>query len=259
MQPRLDYTKVSPGARKAMLGLEAHVAQCGLEHALIHLIKMRASQINGCAYCLDMHSKDARAGGETEQRLYALNAWHETPFYTERERAALAWTEALTLVAETHVPDDVFQAARAQFSEQELVDLTLAVVAINGWNRIAVGFRTEPGTYQPMSRLQGQSIPAHLAQTGNLGPLDLEAVSRLVDDISRSLSVQGGSPALEEIRAEVETLRTVISTPRPKHSWVSDSLTSLKHTLEGATGEVIVDGIKAGQYVEAIGRILGLK
>ncbi|HSD53642.1 MAG TPA: carboxymuconolactone decarboxylase family protein [Burkholderiales bacterium] len=149
MQSRLDYTKVGAGALKTMLDIEAYLVRSGLERPLIHLIKMRASQINGCAYCLDMHSKDARAEGESEQRLYALDAWRETPFYTPRERAALAWTEALTLIAQTHAPDDVYGTARAQFSEQELVDLTLAVVAINGWNRIAIGFRAEPGTYQP--------------------------------------------------------------------------------------------------------------
>jgi AhpD family alkylhydroperoxidase len=149
MQPRLDYTKVSPAAVKTMLHIEAYVAKSGLERRLLHLIKMRASQINGCAYCLDMHSKDARAGGETEQRLYALDAWRETPFYSERERAALAWTDALTLIAQTHAPDDAYREVRAQFSEHELVDLTLAIVAINGWNRIATGFRVEPGSYQP--------------------------------------------------------------------------------------------------------------
>ena len=149
MQPRLDYAKVSPGAFKTMLDFETYLAKCGLERSLIHLVKMRASQINGCAYCLDMHSKDARAEGETEQRLYALDAWRETPFYSARERAALAWTEALTLIAQTHAPDDVYQDARAQFSEQALADLTLAIVAINGWNRIATGFRAEPGKYQP--------------------------------------------------------------------------------------------------------------
>jgi AhpD family alkylhydroperoxidase len=121
----------------------------GLEHALLELVKMRASQINGCAFCLDMHSKDARAAGETEQRLYLLDAWREAPFYSARERAALAWTEALTLVSETHAPDDVYAEARAQFSEKELAALTMAIVAINGWNRIAIGFRSEPGSYQP--------------------------------------------------------------------------------------------------------------
>ena len=122
---------------------------CGLESSLLELVKTRASQINGCAYCLDMHTKDARAHGETEQRLYALPAWAETPFFTDRERAALAWTEAVTLVSETHVPDDVYELARQHFNEKELVDLTLAVVAINGWNRLSIAFRSVPGTYQP--------------------------------------------------------------------------------------------------------------
>lgn len=149
MSARIDYAKVSPGAFRAMLGLERYVHGCGLEAPLLELVKMRASQINGCAFCLDMHSKDARAAGETEQRLYLLAAWRETPFYTGRERAALAWTEALTLLADGHVPDEVYEEARRHFSEQELADLSLAVVAINGWNRLAVAFRSEVGTYQP--------------------------------------------------------------------------------------------------------------
>jgi AhpD family alkylhydroperoxidase len=149
MSPRIDYNKVAPGALRAMFGLERYVHDSGLEPSLVHLIKMRASQINGCAYCLDMHSKDARAGGETEQRLYVLNAWREAPFYTERERAALEWTEALTLVAENHVPDEIYNGVRQHFSEQELVDLSLAIVAINGWNRLAISFRSEAGNYQP--------------------------------------------------------------------------------------------------------------
>ena len=161
MQPRLDFTKVSPAALKTMLDIEVYLAKSGLERPLIHLIKMRASQINGCAYCLDMHSKDARAEGETEQRLYALDAWRETPFYTARERAALAWTEAQTLIAETHAPDDVYQTVRAQFSEQEIVDLTLAVVVINGWNRIAIGFRAEVGSYQPAKHARVAKIAEH--------------------------------------------------------------------------------------------------
>jgi AhpD family alkylhydroperoxidase len=152
MTQRIDFTKVAPNAVKVMMGLQQYVNGSGLEHSLLELVKMRASQINGCAYCLDMHSKDARARGETEQRLYLLDAWREAPFYTERERAALAWTEALTLVSENQVPDEVFEEARAQFSEEELVKLTLAVVAINGWNRVAIGFRAEPGTYRPASR-----------------------------------------------------------------------------------------------------------
>ena len=157
MQSRLESQNVSPAAYQAMLGLETFIRkQSKLEPALIELIKMRASQINGCAYCLDMHSKDARAAGETEQRLYALNAWRETPFFTDRERAALAWTEAVTLVAQTHVPDEVYKEARAQFSEEELVNLTMAVVAINGWNRLAIAFRAVPGEYQPAAqKVQG--------------------------------------------------------------------------------------------------------
>jgi AhpD family alkylhydroperoxidase len=160
MEPRMDYPKASPGAYRAMLGLETFVRQSGIDHGLLHLVKMRASQLNGCAYCIDMHSKDARAAGETEQRLYALDAWRETPFYTPRERAALAWTEALTLVREGHVPDAVFQEARAAFSEQELMDLTMAVVAINGWNRIAIAFRAVPGTYQPPARKPAEPAAA---------------------------------------------------------------------------------------------------
>ncbi len=149
MQPRVAYTKVVPGAMQAMSGLEAYLAACGLEPSLLDLVRTRASQINGCAYCIDMHTKDARARGESEQRLYALNAWRETPFYTERERAALAWTEAVTLIASGHVPDALYEEVRQHLSEEELVNLTLAVVAINGWNRFAISFRTLPGTYQP--------------------------------------------------------------------------------------------------------------
>ncbi len=151
MQPRIEYSKVAPGALEAMSGLERYVHQSGLEPSLVELVKTRASQINGCAYCIDMHTKDARARGETEQRLYGLVAWRETPYYTERERAALAWTEAVTRVSEGHVPDDVYEMARAHFTEKELVDLTLAIVAINGWNRLAISFRTVPGSYQPRS------------------------------------------------------------------------------------------------------------
>ncbi len=132
-----------------MQGLEKYVAECGLEQSLLELVRTRASQINGCAYCLDMHTKDARANGESEQRLYALPAWKEAPFYTERERAALLWTEALTLIAANHVPDEVYEQVRQHFSEAELINLTLAVVAINGWNRIAISFRSLPGSYRP--------------------------------------------------------------------------------------------------------------
>ncbi len=152
MKQRIDFPKASPQGFRAMLGLQGYVNDSGLEHSLLELVKMRASQINGCAYCLDMHSKDARAAGETEQRLYLLDGWREAPFYTDRERAALEWTEALTLLTEGHVPDAVYEAARAQFTEDELIKLSLAVAAINGWNRLMIAFRTEAGTYQPRPR-----------------------------------------------------------------------------------------------------------
>ncbi len=148
MEERIHYAKVSPGAYHAMLGLEKYLHECGLEEGLLHLIKLRASQINGCAYCLDMHWKDLRAIGENEQRLYSLDAWRECPYYTDRERAALAWTDAVTRVADTHVPDDVYEEASKQFTEKELADLTLAVATINAWNRLAIAGRTTPGTYQ---------------------------------------------------------------------------------------------------------------
>jgi AhpD family alkylhydroperoxidase len=149
MKPRLDGPKVAPKAFHAMLGLEKFVAGCGLERKLIELVKVRASQMNGCAYCIDLHTKDARANGETEQRLYALNAWRETPFFTDRERAALEWTETVTAIGESHAPDPVYDAVRQHFSEEELVNLTLAIVTINGWNRLSIAFRAVPGEYQP--------------------------------------------------------------------------------------------------------------
>jgi len=152
MSPRIDYTKVAPDALQAMYGLEKYLAQSSIEAPLRELVKLRASQINGCAYCLDMHWKDARAAGESEQRLYGLVAWREAPYYTERERDALEWTEALTLIADNHVPDKLYEQTRKQFSEQELADLTLAVVTINAWNRVAISFRAEAGTYQPTTR-----------------------------------------------------------------------------------------------------------
>src|SRR5882724_1455697 len=151
MQQRLDAQKTSPAAYNAMLSLEMFIRKSSkLEPCLIELVKMRASQINGCAFCLDMHAKDARARGESEQRLYCLPAWRETPFYTDRERAALAWTEAVTLVTEGHVEDEVFEEARKHFSEAELANLTLAIVTINGWNRFSIAFRSVPGAYKPL-------------------------------------------------------------------------------------------------------------
>ena len=148
MKARFDLMHVTPGVIQAMLGLERQVRQAGFDHGLLNLVRMRASQINGCSYCLDMHSKDARAHGETEQRLYGLDAWRETPYYSARERAALEWTEAVTEIGRDHVPDEVFERARQYFSERELIDLTLAVVAINAWNRLSIAFRAVPGSYQ---------------------------------------------------------------------------------------------------------------
>ena len=147
--PRFDVTK-RPDAIKPLLALSEYVKNCGLEPNLIELVQMRVSQLNGCAYCLDMHSKDARAAGETEQRLYLLQAWREAPFYSARERAALAWCEAVTRLDPLHgVPEEVYEAARAQFSAEELIDLNMAVIVINGWNRIAIPSRAEPGHYRP--------------------------------------------------------------------------------------------------------------
>lgn len=152
MQERFNGAKVAPGAYKAMLGLEQYLHQSGLDEKLLDIIKLRASQVNGCAYCIDMHWKDLRALGETEQRLYGLDAWRESPYYTDRERAALAWTEAVTLITQGHVPDEVYESVRQQFSEKELADLTLAIAAINAWNRIAISSRTPAGTYHPVAR-----------------------------------------------------------------------------------------------------------
>lgn len=148
MKARFDYTASAPGAYQAMIGLEKYLHNCGLEASLIHLIKLRASQINGCAYCLDMHAKDLRAIGDTEQRIYTLDAWRECPWYSERERAALAWTEAVTLVTDGHVADDVFEQVRPHFNDKELADLSLVVATINAWNRLSIAARTPPGTYR---------------------------------------------------------------------------------------------------------------
>lgn len=149
MEPRIDFLKSARGAYHALLGIEHYLEQCGLEESLQNLIKLRVSQVNGCAYCIDMHWKDSRAAGESEQRLYGLDAWEESPYYTDRERAALAWAEAVTNIQEGHVPDAVFEHVRNFFNDKELADLTLAVTAINSWNRLSIAARTVPGTYQP--------------------------------------------------------------------------------------------------------------
>ncbi len=149
MKARIEYAHAVPEAVEALRALEKYVRTCGIEPKALELIKIRASQINGCAYCLDMHAKDARAQGETEQRIYALNAWRETPFFTEKERAALAWAEAVTQVSTSRVPDEVYDIARKCFDEKELVNITIAIIAINGWNRLAVSFRSVPGVYEP--------------------------------------------------------------------------------------------------------------
>jgi len=149
MQPRIDYRKYAQQPLQSMLALEKYLAESGLDGKLVHLVKMRASQINGCAYCLDMHSIEARGAGESEQRLYTLDAWRETPFFNNRERAALAWTEALTLISQTHAPDAVFEEVKQHFSEKEIVDLTLVIGTINLWNRLAISLRAVPGHYKP--------------------------------------------------------------------------------------------------------------
>ena len=149
MKERIDYKKVAPDAYKAMQGIETYVRRSGLEHSLLELVKTRVSQVNGCAHCLDMHTKEARAAGETEQRLYLLPAWREAPFYSDRERAALVWAEALTQISTNDVPDELYAEVRRHFDEKAHVDLTLAIIGINGWNRLAVPFRSETGSYQP--------------------------------------------------------------------------------------------------------------
>jgi len=147
MNPRIDYSKISQGILDALFGVERYLRRCGLEENLLNLVRLRASQINGCAYCIDMHWKDLRASGENEQRLYGLDAWEESPYYSDRERAALAWTEAVTKIRD-HVPDLVFEEVHLKFSDQELADLTLAICSINSWNRLNIAMRTVPGTYQ---------------------------------------------------------------------------------------------------------------
>ena len=149
MEQRINAMEKGQGAMKVMLGFSAYLAKSSIEKKLQHLIEYRVSQINGCAYCLDMHSKDLRHEGETEQRIYLLSAWRESPFYTDRERAALAWAESVTLLTDQQVSDEVYEQARKEFSEEELIELTVAVIAINSWNRANIAFRTTPGTYQP--------------------------------------------------------------------------------------------------------------
>ncbi len=166
MEARIDVQRYAPAALKAMLALEEYLHGCGLEPKLLHLLKLRASQINGCAYCIDMHSIDARAQGETEQRLYALNAWRETPFFDERERAALAWIEALTLVAEDHVPDAVYEEARCHFDDRQLVDLTYLAMTINAWNRLSIAMRSVPGRYKPAARSPSSSPETETTSSG---------------------------------------------------------------------------------------------
>jgi AhpD family alkylhydroperoxidase len=152
MESRIEFGNVNPDALAAMYALEAYVQGSGIEPSLIYLVKVRASQLNGCAFCIDMHTKEARSKGESEQRLYLLDAWRESQFYTERERAALEWTEALTLISKNHVPDDVFERVRRHLSETELVNLSMALVAINGWNRLCIAFRAVPGSIPVSSR-----------------------------------------------------------------------------------------------------------
>ncbi len=156
---RITREAIPPAAMGAMYGLQKYVQSSGLEPALLDLIELRASQINGCAYCVDMHTKDARARGESEQRLYAVSVWRDAPFFTDRERAALAWTEAVTQVSLDHVPDPVYQSVRPFFPEKELVNLTMAIIAINGWNRLNVAFRREAGDYQPPAQHVMASSP----------------------------------------------------------------------------------------------------
>jgi len=161
MEARLDLKTASPEGAKAMGALNAFIHHCGLEKSLLELVKLRASQVNGCGHCLDMHWKDLRAMGESEQRLYLLDAWREAPFYSDRERAALAWTEAVTLITQGGAPDDVYEQVRAQFSDEELANLTLAIIAINGNNRVNIAFRTVPGSYVPKGqRVEQEAVAA---------------------------------------------------------------------------------------------------
>jgi AhpD family alkylhydroperoxidase len=149
VRPRIDFAKSAPGVYDAMDALDQYLAGCGLEESLLHLVRLRASQLNGCAYCIDMHWKDLRTLGETEQRLYGLDAWPESPYYTERERAALEWTEAVTAIAEGHAAEATYDAVKPHFTERELADLTMALATINAWNRLSIAARLTPGNYRP--------------------------------------------------------------------------------------------------------------
>ncbi len=149
MEARVNYAKVAPGVYEAMLGVATYLRKSGLDESLVDLVCLRASQINGCAYCIDMHWKDLKAAGETDQRLYGLDAWDESPYYSDRERAALAWTDSVTNLRDGHVPDEVYERVRQVFTEKELADLTFAIAAINSWNRLNIAARTPAGTYRP--------------------------------------------------------------------------------------------------------------
>ncbi len=159
MEPRIKYSEISPDEVELLRKLDEAVKNSGLEPSLLELIRTRASQLNGCAFCIDMHTKDARSRGESEQRLYGLSSWRETPFYSERERAALAWTEAVTQISERQVPDEIYDQTRMIFNEKELVELTFAIIVINSWNRLAISFRTVPGSYQPTHPATQKQVP----------------------------------------------------------------------------------------------------
>jgi len=159
VESRISFSHVAPGVRDALLRVSEYVHQSGLEESLLGLVFLRASQINGCAFCIDMHWKDLRALGQSEETLYMLNAWREAPGYTERERAALAWTEAVTLVTMGHIPDEIYQAVSRQFTDEELVNLTLAITSINSWNRMNIAFRTPAGAYRPAAKTRKAGEP----------------------------------------------------------------------------------------------------
>ena len=179
MQERLDYFRAAPGVYTAMLRTHEYLGQCGLERSLLDLVYLRASQINGCAFCVDMHWKDLRASGESEQRLYLLDAWRESPGYSDRERAALEWTEAVTRITEGHVPDDLYHLVREQFTETELTNLTLAVATINSWNRLNIAFRKEAGAYRVASAdaIQDGSTAVSSSNAASAAPFSPEEVA----------------------------------------------------------------------------------